>query len=115
MSPSTIDFLLGPLPQMIALVFTAIVGTILAIRRRRNHPLASRLLMVGFCAILIDTIGSYAVRVYNYRTFDKWHDASVYGLHVAEVRAVLHSIGVVGVILLVAAVFANRVSARDVA
>ena len=77
--------------------------------------MASRLLIFGFCAILINAIGSYGVRVYSYRTFDKWQDASVYGRHIAEVNAILHSINVLGVILLAMAVFANRVSARNVA
>jgi len=115
MSLTTIEFVLGPLPQVIGLLVAAIVGTIFAIRRRRSQPLASRLLIFGFCAILINAIGSYGVRVYSYRTFDKWQDASVYGRHIAEVNAILHSINVLGVILLAMAVFANRVSARNVA
>jgi hypothetical protein len=114
-SLTTIEFLLGPLPQVIALLVAAIVGTLFAIRRRRDQPLASLLLLLGFCSILTNAVGSYAVRVYGYRTFDQWHDASVYGRHIAEVNAILHSINVVGVILLAAAVFANRVSARNVA
>lgn len=72
MSLTTTEFLLGPLPQVIALLAAAIVGAIFAIRRRKRQPLASRLLIFGFCAILINAIGSYGVRVYNYRTFDKW-------------------------------------------
>jgi hypothetical protein len=114
MSLTTIEFLLGPLPQVIALMVAAIVSVIFAIRRRGSQPLASRLLILGFCAILTNAIGSYVVRVSGYRTFDKWQDASVYGRHIAEVNAMLHFINVVGVILLAAAVFANRVSVRNV-
>jgi branched-subunit amino acid ABC-type transport system permease component len=113
MSLTAIEFLLGPLPQVIALLVAAIVGTIFAIRRRKSQPLASRLLILGFSAILINALGSYAVRVYSYRTFDKWHDASIYGRQIAEVDAILHSINVVGVILLAAAVFANRAAASQ--
>jgi hypothetical protein len=77
--------------------------------------MASRLVILGLLSILVNAIGSYAVRIHSYRTFDQYQDASVYERHIAEVYAVLHSINAVGVILLVAAVFANRVAAHKVA
>ena len=67
MSLTTIEFLLGPLPQVIALLVVATIGAIFAIRRRRSEPLASRLLILWFCAILINTVGSYALRAWGYR------------------------------------------------
>ena len=115
MSLTAIEFFLGPLPQVIALLVVAVVGSIFAIRRRKSQPMASRLVIIGFCGILVNAVGSYAVRIYSYRTFDKWHDASVYGRHVAEVNTMLHTVNVVGVILIAAAVFADRVSARSIA
>ena len=115
MSLTGIEFLLGPLPQVIALLIVAFVGSIFAIRRRKSQPVASRLVIIGFCAILVNAVGSYAVRIYSYQTFDKWHDASVYGRHVAEVTATLHTVNVVGIILIAAAVFADRVSVRSMA
>jgi Co/Zn/Cd efflux system component len=110
MSLTTIEFLLGPLPQVMALLVVALVGTVFAIRRRNSQPMASRLLVIGLVALLVNAVGSYAVRIYSYRSFDKWHDASVYGRHIAELNAVLHSINVAGVILIVLAVFADRVA-----
>jgi Co/Zn/Cd efflux system component len=115
MSLTTIEFLLGPLPQVMALLVVALVGTVFAIRRRKSQPMASRLLVIGLVALLINAVGSYAVRIYSYRSFDKWHDASVYGRHIAEFNAVLHSINVAGVILIVLAVFADRISAGEIA
>jgi hypothetical protein len=113
MSLTVVEFLLGPLPQLIALLLVAVVGTVFAIRLRRTSPSASRLLIAGFCALLVNAIGSYAVRIYSYASFDKWQDASVHGRHVAELYAVLHSINVAGVILIAAAVFANRAPVRN--
>ena len=77
--------------------------------------MASRLVIIGFCALLVNAIGSYAVHIYSYRSIDRWQDASVHGRHIAELYAVLHSINVAGVILFAAAVFANRVSVREAA
>ena len=114
MSLTAIEFFLGPLPQVIALLVVAVVGSIFAIRRRKSQPMASRLVIIGLCAILINAVGSYAVRIYSYRTFDKWHDASVYGRDIAEINALLHTVNIVGVILIAAAVFADRVSARSI-
>ena len=115
MSLTTIEFFLGPLPQVIAISSAALIGVVLAINRRRIHPAASLLVTLGLLAVALSAVGSYAVRVYTYRTFDKWQDASVYGRHIAEVYAVLHSVDVAGVILIVAAVFANRLPVRKVA
>jgi hypothetical protein len=113
MSLTTVEFLLGPLPEVIVILVVAIVGTIFAIRRRRSQPMASRLVIIGFCALLVDAIGSYAVRIYSYRSYDRYEDAYVQARHIAELYAVLHSINVLGVILIAAAVFANRVSVRE--
>jgi hypothetical protein len=110
MSLTAIEFFLGPLPQVIALLVVAVVGSIFAIRRRKSQPMASRLVIIGFCAILVNAVGSYAVRIYSYQAFDKWHDAAVYGRYIAEVNAMLHTVNVVGIILIAAAVFADRVS-----
>ena len=77
--------------------------------------MASRLVIIGLLALSVNAIGSYAVRIYSYRSFDRWQDASVHGRHIAELYAVLHSIDVVGVILIAAAVFANRASVRKAA
>jgi hypothetical protein len=115
MSLTAGEFLLGPLPQVIALLVVALVGTIFAIRRHRSQPLASRLVILGFCALLVNAIGSYMVRIFSYRSFDKWQDASIHERHIAELYAVLHSINVVGVILIAAAVFASRTLVRDAA
>jgi branched-subunit amino acid ABC-type transport system permease component len=115
MSLTTVEFLLGPLPQVIALLVVALIGTIFAVRRHRSQPLASRLVIFGFSSLLVNAIGSYAVRIYSYRSFDRWQDASVHERHIAELYTALHSINVVGVILIAAAVFANRVSVRDAA
>ena len=87
---------LGPLPQLIALLVVAFVGTVFAIRLRRSQPLASRLVIASFCAHLVNAIGSYAVHTYSYASFDKWQGASVHGRHIAELYAVLHSINVAG-------------------
>jgi hypothetical protein len=113
MSLTVVEFLLGPLPQLIALLVVAFVGTVFAVRLRRTAPSASGLVIAGFLALLVGAIGSYAVRIYSYASFDKWQDASVHGRHIAELYAVLHSITVAGVILIAAAVFANRVPVRD--
>ena len=113
MSLTAIEFFLGPLPQVIALSIVAVVGSIFAIRRRKSQPMASRLVITGFCAIFVNAVASYAVRIYSYQTFDKWHDASVYGRHIAEVNAMLHTVNVAGVILIAAAVFADRASVRS--
>jgi Co/Zn/Cd efflux system component len=115
MSLTTVEFLLGPLPPIIALLVVSLIGATVAIRRYGSQPTASRLLILGFCALLVNAIGSYVLRIYSYQSFDKSHDASVYGLRVAELYALLHSINLAGVILIVAAVFANRASVRDVA
>ncbi len=115
MSLTVVEFLLGPLPQLIALLLVAVVGTVFAIRLRRTSPSASRLLIGGFCALLVNANGSYAVRISSYASFDKWQDASEHGRHVAELYAVLHSINVAGVILIAAAVFANRTPVRNTA
>jgi hypothetical protein len=109
----TVEFLLGPLPQIIAILAVALVGTIFAIRRRRSQPIASRLVIFGLCALLVNAIGSYGVRIYSYHSYDRYQDAYVQARHVAESYAFLHSINVAGVILIVAAVFANRVSTRE--
>ena len=108
MSLTTVDFLLGPLPQVIAILVVALVGTIFAIRRRRGQPFAARLVIIGLLALSVSAIGSFAVRIYSYRSFDRWQDASVHGQHIAELYAVLHAIDVLGVILITIAVFANR-------
>ena len=111
MSLTAIEFLLGPLPHLILILVVTITGSIFAIRRRIDHPVASRLVIIGLITIVVDAIGSYAVRIYGYRSFDKWQDASIHGRHIAELYAVLHLIDVAGIILIVAAVFANRLSA----
>jgi hypothetical protein len=113
MSLTVVEFLLEPLPQLIALLVVAFVGTVFAIRLRRTAPSASRLVIAGFLALLVGPIGSYAVRIYSYASFDRWQDASVHGQHIAELYAVLHFVNVAGVILIAAAVFANRVSVCD--
>lgn len=108
MSLTTVDFLLRPLPRLFGIAAVALVVTFFAIRRRRSQPVASRLVIMGILAILVSAIGSYVNRIYSYRSFDRWQDASVHGQHIAEIYAVLHSVDVVGVILIAAAVFANR-------
>lgn len=115
MSLTTVDFLLGPLPQIIALLVVSLIGTTVAVRRYRGHPTTSRLVILGLCALLVNAIGSYAVRIYGYQSFDRFQDASVHGLRIAQLYAVLHSINVAGVILIVVAVFANRTPMRDAA
>lgn len=115
MSLTTIEFLLGPLPQVIVIFSAALVGVALAIHRRRIHPTASLLVTLGLLAVALNAVGSYAVRIYTSRTFDKWQDASVHGRHIAEVYAVLHSVDVAGIILIAAAVFANRLPVRQAA
>jgi hypothetical protein len=57
MSLTAIEFFLGPLPQVIALSVVAVVGSIFAIRRRKSQPMASRLVIIGFCAIFINVVG----------------------------------------------------------
>lgn len=115
MSLKFVEFLLGPLPQVIALLVVALVGTIFAIRRHRSHSLASRLVILGFCAFLVNAIGSYVVRIFSYRSFDSWQDASIHERYIAELYAVLRSINVVAMILIAVAVFANRVLVRNAA
>ena len=112
MSLTAVELLLGPLPQVIALLAVALVGSFFAIRRHKSQPTASRLVIIGLCALLVNAIGSYTVRIYSYRSFDKWQDASVFGRHIAELYAVLHCIDVAGLVLIVAAVFANRAAVR---
>ena len=113
MGLTVIEFLLGPLPQLIALLVVAVVGTIFAVRLRRSAPSAARLVMAGLLSLLVGAVGSYAVRITAYASFDKWQDASVHGRHIAELCALLHFVNVAGVILVATAVFANRAAVRD--
>ena len=108
MGLTAVEFLLGPLPQLIALLVVAVVGTVFAVRLRGSAPSAARLVITGLLSLLVGAVGSYAVRIYGYASFDKWKDASVHGRHIAEFYAFLHFIDVAGVILIAAAVFADR-------
>ena len=112
MSLTVIEFLLGPLPQPIALVVMAVVGTVFAVRLRESAPSAARLLIAGLLSILVGALGSYAVRISSYISFDRWQDASVHGRHIAEFYAAFHFVDVAGVILIAAAVFADRRTIR---
>jgi uncharacterized membrane protein YphA (DoxX/SURF4 family) len=82
---------------------------------RLTQPRASLFTVLGIWTNFAAAFGLYAVRVYFYRTFENRHDAFIYGRHIAEANAALRSIQVAGVLLLVAAIFAKRVSARPAA
>jgi len=115
MSLTTVEFLLGPLPQILALLVVSLFGTIITIRRYRSQPTASRLVILGFSVLLVNVVGSYAVRIYSYQLFDGFQDASAHGRRIAELYADLHFINIAGVILIAAAAFANCIPVRDAA
>jgi hypothetical protein len=111
---TAVHFVLGPLPQIIALSVVTVLGTTLAIRRRASQPASSWLVVLGSLLILLDAVGEYAIRIDRGSSFERYQDAFVHGQHLAETHAVLNSSSALGVILLVAAVFADRAVARRI-
>ena len=57
MSLTAIEFFLGPLPQVIALLIVAFwLEVSLRSVGAKSQPVASRLVIIGFCAILVNAV-----------------------------------------------------------
>jgi hypothetical protein len=102
-----LQYLLAITPA-IPMLAVAVIGIILGIYRRKSQPIASRLVISGLIALSANVLGSIAVRVYNYTSFDKYQDATVHAQHLVQLNVVLYVLNIAGVALITAAAFANR-------
>jgi hypothetical protein len=106
---SRIQFLFAVTPAVLLLA-VMVIGVFLAIRQRRRHPWASRLVIPGLIA---NVIGSIAVRTYaRHLSYDRYEDASVASQHLAVLHSLLFLLNYVGIALITAAVFADRGAIR---
>jgi hypothetical protein len=113
MNLSTIELLLSPLPEVIAVFAVALIGIVLAVRHYRGQPTTSRLVIIGLLAMFVGVAGPVVVHVYSFQTFSKWQDASVHALHVGELNALFRCVRLVGLILLTWAAFVPRRSSAQ--
>jgi hypothetical protein len=103
-----IQYLLAVAPTLLLLA-VMVAGVFLAILRRRQQPWTTRLVVPGLIALASNVVGSTAVRSYAYRlSFDRYEDASVAAQHLATLHAILFALNFIGIVLITAAVFADR-------
>ena len=107
-----IQYLLAVAPTAVLLAIM-LVGIILGIVQRRKQPLASLLVISGLIALIVNVIGTVAVRSFARRqSFDRFEDATVVAQHLAAMHVGLFALNFIGITLITAAVFANRGAIR---
>ena len=107
-----IQYLLAVAPAAVLLAIM-LVGIILGIVQRRKQPLASLLVISGLIALIVNVIGTVAVRSFARRqSFDRFEDATVVAQHLAAMHVGLFALNFIGITLITAAVFANRGAIR---
>jgi hypothetical protein len=107
-----IQFLLAVAPTVLLLA-VMVAGVVLAIVHRRQQPWTARLVIPGLVALAANIIGSIAVRSYSQRlSFDRYQDASVAAQHLASLHSALYALNFIGIVLITAAVFADRGAIR---
>jgi uncharacterized BrkB/YihY/UPF0761 family membrane protein len=103
-----IQYLLAVAPTVLLLTIM-VIGIVLAILHRRQHPWTARLVIPGLVALAANIIGSIAVRVYaRGLSFDRYEDTTVAAQHLAMLHSVLFFLNYIGIALITAAVFADR-------
>ena len=103
-----VQFMLAVAPTVLLLAIM-VIGIVLAILHWQQWPWTARLAIPGLFALAANIIGSFAVRAYSQRlSFDRYQDASVSAQHLASLHSVLYALNFIGIVLITAAVFADR-------
>src|ERR1700722_15774918 len=103
-----VQFLLAVAPTVLLLA-VMVAGVVLAIVHRRQQPWTARLVIPGLVALAANIIGLLAVCSYTQRlSVDRYQDASVAAQHLASLHSVLYARNFIGIVLIPAAVFADR-------